>query len=361
MLGEEEIIYTITTKVDSEEYELNNIFIGASSMQGKRNEMEDQHIIYNLPIVNHIFVAVFDGHGGKMCAKYCKKDITSTLENNDYWKKYVYEYNNNNYYDVSLLKESLINTFLSFDKLLRNNYVLNSGCTCTLCIINSNQIICANIGDSRTVLGSSSLIKQLSIDHKPNDEIERNRIINAGGSVSNAFGDRTFRINGDIALSRSFGDFHLKSKFNLKENEQMLIAEPDIIIYDRNESDDVLVLACDGLWDVCNNEDVIDYVRMLYKLGESSMLLIAEDLIDHALECGSSDNITVIVLRLPGANIGDSSGGGVLGLREYRGEFKQKSDIYDNVIFMEKIKPSFGSLFDDISTDELYNIDESSW
>jgi len=40
---------------------------GATGMQGWRMEMEDSHILKEIPsAINHSMCAVFDGHGGKL-------------------------------------------------------------------------------------------------------------------------------------------------------------------------------------------------------------------------------------------------------------------------------------------------------
>jgi len=49
----------------------------------------------------------------------------------------------------------------------------------------------------------------MSIDHKPSNQNERNRIERAGGKVSNG------RINGGLNMSRSLGDFAYKQNENL--------------------------------------------------------------------------------------------------------------------------------------------------
>ena len=43
-------------------------------------------------------------------------------------------------------------------------------------------MICANAGDSRTLLCSDGKPYPMSVDHKPDDEIEYNRITKAGGN-----------------------------------------------------------------------------------------------------------------------------------------------------------------------------------
>jgi serine/threonine protein phosphatase PrpC len=44
----------------------------------------------------------------------------------------------------------------------------------------------------------------LSTDHKPDDPLERERILKAGGTVEKS------RVNGKLAVSRALGDFDFK-------------------------------------------------------------------------------------------------------------------------------------------------------
>ena len=62
---------------------------------------------------------------------------------------------------------------------------------------------------------------------------------------------------------------------------------PDVEIHERNhDHDDVLILACDGVWDVLSSEAAVDIVRDIFKSGEHNIALVAEELIDIALEQG---------------------------------------------------------------------------
>ena len=69
----------------------------------------------------------------------------------------------------------------------------------------------ANAGDTRSVLSkSTSEIIELSHDHKPDDKLEKERIIKAGGKVIEG------RINGNMNLSRSIGDFDYKNDKHMR-------------------------------------------------------------------------------------------------------------------------------------------------
>ena len=62
----------------------------------------------------------------------------------------------------------------------------------------------------------------MSIDHKPEDEVELNRIKNAGGGVYAG------RVDGNLNLSRCIGDLSFKQNKDLKPEEQKITAYPDV-------------------------------------------------------------------------------------------------------------------------------------
>lgn len=86
-----------------------------------------------------------------------------------------------------------------------------SGCTAILTLIQNNQIIVANVGDSRCVLSRAGKAIDLSEDHKPENSPERERIVAAGGKVT-AEG----RVNGGLNLSRALGKLLLPALMYLE-------------------------------------------------------------------------------------------------------------------------------------------------
>merc|ERR1712107_333632 len=135
----------------------------------------------------------------------------------------------------------------------------NIGCTACVCCITDQRIICANAGDSRAVLCRSGKAVALSEDHKPNDDVERNRIQAAGGYIENSSG--CWRVNGNHNLSRALGDLEYKKNTKLKPEEQMICSTPDIHIEERCSDDEFVVICCDGVWDRMTNQQVVDFVR----------------------------------------------------------------------------------------------------
>ena len=94
-----------------------------------------------------------------------------------------------------------------------------------------------------------------------------------------------------------------------------VIPDPEVMFVPRSKEDECLVLASDGLWDVMSNEEVCDVARrqlLLWHKRNGNTLppsergegidpaaqAAAECLSNRALQKGSKDNITVIVVDL---------------------------------------------------------------
>ena len=265
-----------------------------------------------------IFNTVNNSHGGSGSAIFAESNMIEHIERTEEWKEYL----NSDAQNLELLSAALRKAFLDIDQALlihqnNSNGTDVSGCTSVTCMITPTHIVCANAGDSRSVCGVGETVFAMSEDHKPSDEKERLRIENAGGHV------QWKRVNGDLAVSRAFGDFQYKNRDDLPPEEQKVSCFPDIKIKERLPTDDVLILACDGLWDVMTNDEAIALCREIYQSGESSIELVAEEMVDVALIKGSKDNISAVVVQLPGATIGSASNGGVLKRRELREKQEQ--------------------------------------
>ncbi|EPS61602.1 hypothetical protein M569_13193, partial [Genlisea aurea] len=74
-----------------------------------------------------------------------------------------------------------------------------SGCTACVAVIRENYLVVANAGDSRCVISRNGQAYNLSRDHKPDLEAERERILKAGGFI------HAGRVNGSLNLARAIG------------------------------------------------------------------------------------------------------------------------------------------------------------
>lgn len=271
------------------------------------------------------YFAVFDGHAGTFAAEWCGKKLHVILE--DLMRK------NPNIPVPELLDQ----TFTTVDSQLEKLPLKNSGCTAICAVLRwedrvptthsatgstaiaplaamaaskaeqesadetkrssstaeaaalalseakktatrQRVLYTANVGDARIILCRNGKALRLSYDHKGMDENEGRRISKAGGLILNN------RVNGVLAVTRALGDSYLKDLVTGHPYTTETVIQPD--------QDEFLILACDGLWDVCSDQEAVELVRNMQNPQEASKLLV-----DHALSKFSTDNLSVMVVR----------------------------------------------------------------
>ena len=142
------------------------------------------------------------------------------------------------------------------DEKLRE-LVNNVGCTACVVLITIDEIICANAGDSRAVLTQSTSTYDLSDDHKPDNDDEALRILEAGGNIESG------RVNGKLSLSRAIGDLAYKQRKNEGPEKQMVTCVPDVTRRPRTFKDSFLLVACDGIWDSLSSHECSKLIHEL--------------------------------------------------------------------------------------------------
>jgi len=302
------------------------------SMQGYRLTQEDAHSIKFHPnlsfkgIKNDIssidmkIFGIYDGHGGSQSSNYLASNLSNSIIN---------EFNNNNNNsnnnktfktNQGLINYKFKNAFFKTDyelykKFQKKNLLNNSGSTAIVgVIINNKELYCLNTGDSRLIISINGFAKNLSFDHKPNHIGELIRINDAGGSVN------FNRVGGILALSRAFGDFNFKlrnfKKFKLNFNEKnkeladnnklvseetQVTVEPEIIHHNFTINDEFIIIACDGIWDVFKNQDLIQYIRNHLVLDLKLNDIITK-LLEYTLTLANQttgvgfDNMSIIII-----------------------------------------------------------------
>lgn len=243
---------------------------------GIRKTNEDKHtIVLNydgkdqslLPI--DLF-CIYDGHGGNYVST-----ILSTIIPNIFMDKRM---------NYPLYKVQVNKICNNIQKILTNNFnnkTKECGSTCLITVKykyhDQNVLDFINIGDSRTILCRGTNAIQITNDHKPLYPNEKNRITKMGGKV--VYDGLEWRVD-NLSLSRSFGD-HL-SKYTPPI--------PDLFHHVIKKGDRFIVMACDGLWDVMDNQTVVNYVlHFCYdKNGNriNEKLDIADKLVQYALQQG---------------------------------------------------------------------------
>ncbi|XWS39732.1 hypothetical protein CRYUN_Cryun18bG0079700 [Craigia yunnanensis] len=233
--------------------------------------MEDYHVAKFSQLQGHELglFAIYDGHLGDSVPAYLQKHLFSNiLKDEEFWTD---------------LNRSISKAYEKTDQaILSHSPDLGRGgsTAVTAILIDGQKLWVANIGDSRAVLSKKGQAIQMSIDHEPNTE--RGSIENKGGFVSNMPGD-VARVNGQLAVSRAFGDKNLKSH---------LRSDPDIQNADIDSDTEVLILASDGLWKVMSNQEAVDIAKKTKNPQGAAKQLVAE-----ALNRESKDDISCIVVR----------------------------------------------------------------
>ena len=152
------------------------------------------------------------------------------------------------------------------------------------------RLTVANVGDSRAVLSRRGRAVELSRDHRLSRTDERERLVAAGARI---LGER---VNGTLAISRSFGDSAHKP-VGSGVTAQTVMAVPEVMSERISPHDEFVVLATDGVWDRMGSQEAVNFVRLqLHDHGD--LVLASSALATHALRLGSVDNITVVVVAL---------------------------------------------------------------
>lgn len=244
---------------------------GFHLVKGKANHpMEDYHVAKFARVDGHELglFAIYDGHLGNAVPAYLQKHLFANILNEGaFWTN---------------PGGSISKAYEKTDQdILKSSNLGRGGSTAvTAILINGQRLWVANVGDSRAVLSRGGQAIQMTIDHEPSTE--RGTIENKGGFVSNLPGDVP-RVNGQLAVSRAFGDKSLKSH---------LRSDPDILDITIDVNCDILILASDGLWKVMSNQEAIDIARKIRDPQKA-----AEQLTTAALNKDSKDDISCVVVR----------------------------------------------------------------
>ncbi|CAL5979651.1 Protein_phosphatase 2C [Hexamita inflata] len=326
-----------------------NLSISSSETMGRRQEMEDVQCIIQdflgfrmrragLPKTQkqkETLLCLFDGHGGRDCSEALQTCFPAFVADciNSVMKATGFSSS------VQIPEDAweviFTNCFVKVDQQLQAINV-QAGSTGVVILIVENLVIQANCGDSRAVLSrdhnvmkqnglhpsqytikkknrvgpddsisevSSPLMtgaasskhnlscrsfKQISVqgdlsvrlskDHKPFQDEEKKRIEKDGGFVTNG------RLLGIVSVSRSFGDFNYKPAMSVI---------PFVSCYWLQKNDLWIAMACDGVWDVLDDQDAA-----MIMLGCQSAQAASIKLRDEAYRLESGDNISVICCKI---------------------------------------------------------------
>ena len=281
---------------------------GAKSMAGaypggmgraQAKENQDNFFMHELGDSNDFYVGVVDGHGmqGKQVSGYVGNHLGKKIANS------------RNSTEVAEIEQNFKSAFKSTaDELKRSGIEANeSGTTAVTALRRGDNLYVANVGDSRCVLaregaGGKLQSVEMSDDHKPDREDEKQRILRNRGAVEpiRGFNGRFVgpcrvwtqkQVAGGLAVSRAFGDFSME--------KAGVVADPEIRQTKLSSSDKFLVLASDGVWEHMSNQQVVDLAKKHKDPKAASDAIVAEARRQWTTKgCGYIDDITAVVMNL---------------------------------------------------------------
>lgn len=259
------------------------------AQRNRRTKMEDKAVIIpTLSVVeptkskgleDDAFFAVFDGHNGVDCAVYASTHFARCLVEDSM-------YNNT---DPKIVMR---NAFGIVDRRLSvrcKNENIKGGTTAVCALLRGSRQLCIGwCGDSAIGVLRPDSVRTLSSAHSPDVPEEARRVEQAGGMVVWIQGE--LRVNGILNLTRALGDI---------DGRPMISPEPDIMSFDLDGNEYILMLACDGVWDSLTESQIYNSVKhFVASKSPSEYEELAEYVCTEAKKSGSLDNLTLICVFL---------------------------------------------------------------
>ena len=210
-----------------------------------------------------LIAAVSDGMGGHAAGEVASRISIEAL---DIWTRELVDAPQNVLVDAFFNANAQVISAAESDRKLRG-----MGATLVAAIFYHDHFITANIGDSRLYLVSGDEIRQVTFDHSYVQELVRRGFLPAEEARNHPQKN---------VITRCIGS---ESSF-----------EPDVF-YTRWNPRDLVILCSDGLCDALREEDMLSLVQQTPDLDA-----LCHALLDAAYEKGSSDNISLVLVRNEG-------------------------------------------------------------
>jgi len=242
---------------------------------------------------------VFDGHGGPQVSRWLAQSFPDFLLSA---AAKVPGKSEGDVFTAEEIQDLLRITCRELDYRLKGMGMFELvGSTCNAVIMNDRYLVCANVGDSRCVLGiGENEHEDVSTDHKPELKSERLRIEKAGGSVLP--NGPCYRVDGwGLNLSRAFGDFHYKRRGDLPAEDQKVCAEPEINCIDMSSKKiNFIIIGCDGVFEMGS----LSVCNTIYRNISKGLLPAVKTLADSCISPSlirtqgrGGDNVSAILLK----------------------------------------------------------------
>lgn len=259
-------------------------------------------------------LSIYDGHGGYVVADFASKHLPLLLQEN---------INKNQFKDEKAMNQAIKDAFstieTSYVSTIKDSYKLGFGGlasvgSCVLALMRKeNNIIIANLGDCRAVLGTASnattnrhVATRLTRDHNARVALEAllmewNHPHEDPAKLIQCKNEHACYVKGRLQLTKALGDLYLKDhEFNAREgmhrSQGRRIPEPysppyvgnipDIFHISVNNNDKFVILATDGVWDFLSDQEAVTIVSNCSNQADAAQAIVEEVLRRAASECG---------------------------------------------------------------------------
>ena len=261
------------------------------------------------------YFGLFDGHGGELCVDFVHKQLHTAIQHELDARAGALGGPPAGAAGVlppvgrafaQAAEAAIVAAFRALDArylaLARRKFA-RGGTTALLSFVYGSRpedahLVLANLGDCRAVLCRGGRAHALTADQKPGVKAERRAIEQRGGQV--VMLGETWRVctsssvgynfqsvmRSFLAVSRAFGDPEFK-------DPPVVSATPEVDVVALGPEDLFMVLACDGVWDVLTNEEVVDLAARHPGDPRRAAALIVKE----AERKQSADNITATVVQ----------------------------------------------------------------
>jgi len=291
--------------------------IGLASTIGRRKNMEDAHLIdivevyindekHRIPIFG-----IFDGHSqpnntylpegqktqGQQWSQFAAQKFPSHLQK--YFPGIFAEATTED--DKDLVIFNFLKTVFHEIQTQEKAFPYGGGTTALVAFIFKDNLWVANLGDSRAILDLNGKAIGLSRDQEPSVEECAKSVENRYGIIVSTDSGLRVYLNDEksyLAMTHCIGHDPSTSGLNPRPKIVKIPLEPS--------KERLLIMACDGLWDVVSPKQVVEEVHNMVK-SKASCETIALELMRKAYwtekeiqgqKFINGDNISVLVVDL---------------------------------------------------------------
>ncbi|KAK3159708.1 hypothetical protein QOZ80_1BG0050080 [Eleusine coracana subsp. coracana] len=272
---------------------------GIASLQGRRAALTDAvaaapSFTVLSPPMGLDYFAVFDGHDGTAVAKYLQKRLGAAIAGlieHELMASANPRFLRSN--DVAQWWNTTIQqAFWYVDNELTGvvgDDMMDVGATALVVLVLKNYLVLANCGFSKAVVSCGGEAVVLSPEHQEDMAGLQKLMEMTGCDLADA------KLLMAKQTARVFGSA-------LHKADEVEMMPPEVISVARELGDEFLILASDGVWESVTPAAACAFVRQSLLTTPSELdargspTLVAKELAEHAIDMGSQDNVSVILV-----------------------------------------------------------------